>query len=123
MLPVEITSLYERKANYNTLGTCYIWVLSTPRGLKRDYLGILVHLFRLRLQQDRHVKFSAAITDLCRAEKLSMTLFSSHALTLFVFWSGLPIASNGLPSTHKSHANNPFDLLPPFFSFAPPHLC
>lgn len=45
-----------------------------------------------------------------------MTLFASHALTLFVFWSGLPLASNGLPSTHKSHLFTPFDFFFAFFS-------
>lgn len=46
-----------------------------------------------------------------------MTLFANRALTLFVFWSGLPLASNGLPSTHKSHLYNPFDF------FSPATLC
>lgn len=59
-----------------------------------------------------------------------MTLFASHALTLFVFWSGLPLASNGLPSTHKSHLHSPFDFFSPLFFFflhhvlfSLPHLC
>lgn len=57
----------------------------------------------------------------------SMTLFASHALTLFVFWSGLPLASNGLPSTHKSHLCSPFDFFSLFslamFLLSVPHLC
>lgn len=53
--------------------------------------------------------FSAAISDLTCAKELLHPLFASHALTLFVFWSGLPLASNGLPSTHKSHLYTSFD--------------
>lgn len=56
---------------------------------------------------------SAAISDLARAKELLHDLFASHALTLFVFWSGFPLASNGLPSTHKSHLYTSFD--PPIF--------
>lgn len=58
--------------------------------------------------------FSAAISDLGRAKELLHDLFASHALTVFVFWSGLPLASNGVPSTHKSHLYTSFDPPSPF---------
>lgn len=95
---------------------------STSLGLKRGYLGVLGLWFILRITvRSKSVcffllwwVFSVAIIDLAGTKELLRDLFASHALTLFVFWSGLPLASNGLPSTHKSLWYTSFDPSTPF---------
>lgn len=47
-------------------------------------------------------------------------------MALFVFWSGLPRANNGLPSTHKSHLYTSFDPLSNLLHhvlLSAPHIC
>jgi hypothetical protein len=52
-------------------------------------------------------------------ENHCVTLFATRALALFLFGSRLPLASNGLPSSHKSQSHRPFHLS----SFAAIMLC
>ena len=82
---------------------------STSLGLKRDYLGALVLLFMLRITvRWRSCQCFQQLSAILAGQKnYSVTLFARRALALFVFWSGLPLASNGLPSTHKSHSYAP----------------
>lgn len=91
---------------------------STSLGLKRDYLGALVLLFMLRItvKSKSRPRFPPLWRAVFQLSVISagqkndfMTLFANRALALFVFGSGLPLASNGLPSTHKSHSYNAFD--------------
>lgn len=106
---------------------------STSLGLKRDYLGGLVLLFMLRITVKSKSRPCFPSSDeqcfqlsaiLAGQKNYFMTLFANRALTLFVFWSGLPLASNGLPSTHKSHSYNPSDFsFPRHALFGVPCLC